>query len=141
MSQVSEAASPRDIMERLINGISEGRWLELDELYSEDAVIEYPFALPSGPQRIEGRPAIRRYFAAIARQPMKLSAYNIVIHETRDSDVVIVEYDYDVLVTTTDRSLQVSNIQVSRIRHGHIVNSRDYHNHSALAAATAPRSD
>lgn len=141
MSQVSEPASPREVIERLINGISEGRWPELDELYAEDAVIDYPFALPNGPKRIAERSAIRRYFAAIARQPMKLSAYNIVIHETTDPEVVIVEYDYDMLVTTTGHSVQVSNIQVSRIRDGHIVASRDYHNHSAMAAATTQRPD
>jgi len=52
-----------------------------------------------------------------------------VLHETRDPEVVIVEYDYDGLVTTTGRSFQVSNIQVSRVRDGQIVISRDYHNH------------
>jgi len=36
-------------------------------------------------------------------------------------------------VTTTDRSFQVSNIQVSRVRHGQILASRDYHNHLVLA--------
>ena len=44
---MSEPASPRDVIERLIQGISKGRWLELHELYAEDAVVEYPFALPS----------------------------------------------------------------------------------------------
>jgi ketosteroid isomerase-like protein len=136
---MSEPISPRDVIERLIHGISEGRWHELDELYAEDAVVEYPFALPSGPTRLAGRSAIRRYFTAIARQPMELKAHHIVMHETKDPEIVIVEYDYDVLVTTTARSLQVSNIQVSRIRDGKIVASRDYHNHSALADATAQR--
>jgi len=36
-------------------------------------------------------------------------------------------------VTTTGRSFQVSNIQVSRIRNGQIVALRDYHNHLVLA--------
>ena len=64
---MSEPASPRDVIECLIQGISKGGWLELHELYAEDAVVEYPFALPSGPARLAGRPAIRRYFAAVAR--------------------------------------------------------------------------
>jgi ketosteroid isomerase-like protein len=139
MSQMYEPASPLDVMERLIDGISHGRWLELDELYADDAVIEYPFALPDGPARLAGRPKIRRYFAAIARQSMELTAHHIVIHETRDPEVVIAEYDYDMVVTTTARSLRVSNIQVTRIRDGQIVASRDYHNHSAMAEATAQR--
>jgi len=36
-------------------------------------------------------------------------------------------------VTTTGRSFQISNIQVSRIRNSQIVASRDYHNHLVLA--------
>jgi uncharacterized protein len=36
-------------------------------------------------------------------------------------------------VTSTGRSFQVSNIQVSRVRNGQIVASRDYHNHLVLA--------
>jgi hypothetical protein len=54
---VSGSASPREVIERLIQGISKGRWQELDELYAEDAVVEYPFALPSGPARLAGRSA------------------------------------------------------------------------------------
>jgi hypothetical protein len=38
-------------------------------------------------------------------------------------------------VTTTGRAFQVSNIQISTVRNGQIVMSRDYHNHAALAAA------
>jgi ketosteroid isomerase-like protein len=139
MSQINEPTSPRDVMERLLQGISKGAWQELHELYAEDAVVEYPLALPSGPKRVAGRSAIRRYFAAVARLPLELKAHHIVVHETKDPETVIVEYDYDVLVTTSGRSFQVSNIQVSRVHGGQIVTSRDYHNHSALADATARR--
>ena len=136
---MSGAASPREVIERLIQGISTGRWHELDELYAEDALVEYPFALPSGPARLAGRAAIRRYFAAVARLPLELKAHHVVVHETKDPELVIAEYDYDGLVTTTGRSFQVSNIQVSRVRDGQIVTSRDYHNHPVLADAAAQR--
>ena len=136
---MSGSASPRDVIERLIQGISRGGWQELDELYADDALVEYPFALPSGPARLAGRSAIRRYFAAVARLPLELKAHHVVVHETKDPEVVIAEYDYDGLVTTTGRSFQVSNIQVSRVRDGQIVASRDYHNHPVLADAAAQR--
>jgi uncharacterized protein len=128
---------PRDVLDRLIRGISEGRWQELHELYAEDAVVEYPFALPSGTARLAGRPAIRRYFAAVSRMPLELKAHNITLHETKDPEVIVAEYDYDGLVTTTGHAFHVSNIQVSRVRDGHIVTSRDYHNHPVLAEVTA----
>jgi ketosteroid isomerase-like protein len=127
-------ARPREVVERLIDGISHGDWQELHVLYAENAVIEYPFALPA-PRRLEGRQAIRRYFEAVANLPLELRAHNVSLHESRDPEVVIIEYDYDGLATATGRSFQVSNIQVSTVRDGLIVRSRDYHNHVALADA------
>ena len=94
--------------------------------------MEYPFALPA-PVRLEGREAVRRYFAAVAKMPLGLQARNLVMHQTSDPQVIVAEWDYDGLVTTTNRSFQVSNIQVSRVRDGQIVTSRDYHNHLVLA--------
>jgi uncharacterized protein len=127
-------ASPREVIERLLDGIAEERWEDLHELYAEGATIDYPFALPAA-RRLDGRDVIRRYFEAAAELPLKLRARNVRVHETSDPEVVVVEYDYDGLATQAGRSFQVSNIQVSRIRDGLIVSSRDYHNHAALADA------
>jgi uncharacterized protein len=129
---MSESAGPREVFERLIQGISEGRWGELHELYAEDAVVEYPFALPA-PMRLDGREAIRRYFAAVAQSPLELHARDVIVHETADPAVIVVEYGYDGALASTGRTFQVSNIQVTTVRGGRIVASRDYHNHAALA--------
>jgi uncharacterized protein len=60
----------------------------------------------------------------------------MVVHATADPEVVIAEWDYDGVVTTTGRSFRVSNVQVSRVRNGKIVESRDHQNHAFLAAVT-----
>jgi ketosteroid isomerase-like protein len=65
--------------------------------------------------------------------PLRLQARNLVVHETSDPEVVVAEWDYDGLVTTANRPFRVSSIQVSRVRNGQIVASRDYHNHLVLA--------
>ena len=130
-----EPASPRQVVEALMRGISNGAWGDLHTWYAEDAVVEYPFALPT-PTRLDGLQAIKKYFAAAATSPLKLQLRNMIVHETADPEVVVAEWDYDGLVTTTGRSFQVSNIQVSRVRNGKIVASRDYHNHVVLAEAT-----
>lgn len=132
---MSKPASPRHVVEALMRGISDARWDELDGLYAEHAVVEYPFALPR-PIRLEGRDAIRRYFAAAASLPLRLQTRNMVVHETADPEVVVAEWDYEGLVTTTGRSFQVANIQVSTVRDGKIIASRDYHNHLVLADVT-----
>lgn len=97
-------------------------------------MIDYPFALPAR-ARLQGHEAIQRHFATVARLPLELRAHDVVMHETTDPEVVIVGYEYDGLVTTTGRSFEVSGIQVSRVHHGQIVESRDYHNHLLLADA------
>jgi ketosteroid isomerase-like protein len=46
--------TPREVFDRLSDGISAGRWDELSSLYAEDAVVEQP-QRPPAPTRIEGR--------------------------------------------------------------------------------------
>jgi uncharacterized protein len=128
-----EPSSPRQVLERLIQGIADRAWPALPELYSQDTVVEHPFALPA-PRRSEGREAIRQHFAAFADAPLTLQVRNMVVHATADPEVVVAEWDYDGVVTTTGRTFRVSNVQVSRVRDGQIVASRDYHNHAFLAA-------
>jgi uncharacterized protein len=131
------AASPREVFARLSAGISAGRWDELAALYAEDAVVEQPFALPPAPPRLEGRATIDRHFRAAAAGPLELRARDVVVHETADPEVIIVEFDYEGLVTTTGRAFRVANIQLLRIRDGLIAETRDYHDHPGLARAMA----
>jgi uncharacterized protein len=126
--------SPRQVVEAVMQGISQAAWADLHAWYADDAIVEYPFGLPA-PSRLEGVEAIRKYFATAARFPLTLTPRNMVIHETADPEVVIAEWDYDGLVTTTGRAFKVSNIQVSRVRDGKIAASRDYHNHFVMAEA------
>jgi ketosteroid isomerase-like protein len=131
---MSEPLSPREVVEGLMRGISAGAWSELHNWFSDETVVEYPFALPA-PFRLEGIEAVKKYFAAMSAYPLKLQMRNMVVHETSDPKVVVAEWDYDGLVTTTGHSFRVSNITVTTVRSGKIVHSRDYHNHVVLAAA------
>jgi len=129
---MSAQPSPRNILQELLDGIANRRWVELHRLYAEDALVEYPFALPA-PFRLQGREAIRQYFATLSTLPFAMRPRDIVMHETNDAEVVVVQWNYDVDVKTTGRSFEVANIQVSTVRHGKIIASRDYHNHFAMA--------
>jgi len=124
----------RDIAVQLLARIAEGVSPDLAELYAADAVVELPFAAPGG-LRLEGRAQIREHFAGASRAPVRLTPSRVRIHETHDPEVVVVEYDYDGEVTTTGARFTVANVQVITGRDGLIVESRDYHDHAALAAA------
>ena len=125
--------TPTEVVHLLLDGISDGRWSELADLYALDAVVEIPLAAPR-PTRLEGREQVRRQFLAAAGGPMRLRAHNVVVHTTGDPEVVIAEFDYH--GTVGDRTFSVANIQRLRVRDGEIVATRDYHDHLRLAAAT-----
>jgi len=58
-----------------------------------------------------------------------------VFHETVDPELAMVEYDYRGEGTETGRTFVASNVLIARVRDGLIVESRDYHNHGAIAVA------
>jgi ketosteroid isomerase-like protein len=132
---MSEFASPRAVFQRLIDGITARRPEGLPRLYAEDAVVVQPFAHPAA--RLEGRAALREHFARLEALPLEMAARNVVVHQTPDPEVIIAEYEYAGRNTETGREFVVPNIVVLRVRNGHIVESRDYHDHSGLARALA----
>ncbi len=129
---MSKHLSPRQVVQALMQDISTGSWHQLHGWFTDNAVVEYPFALPA-PFRLEGQRAIRKYFAAVSAYPLTLQMRNMVVHETMDPEVVVAEWDYDGVVTTSGHKFHVSNITVTRVRDSKIVASRDYHNHAVLA--------
>lgn len=90
------------------------------------------FALPA-PTQLNGLAAIKKYFVATSTYPLKLKMRNMVVHETENPEVVVAEWDYDGIVTTTGHAFRISNITVTKVWNGKIVASRDYHNHAVLA--------
>lgn len=129
-------ATPRQVFESLLHGITERRFDTLFELYAEDCTVDIPFAMPE-PLHLAGRQALRDHFHAANRMPMEMTAGNVAVHETADPEVIVAEWDYHIRVTTTGKELTAANIQVMRVRDGKIVATRDFHNHAALAAALA----
>jgi ketosteroid isomerase-like protein len=125
--------TPRAVAERLISGISEERYGELADLYAEDTVVELAFS----PERtvMRGRDELAKHFAGAADRPLRVIAKNVVVHETTDPEVVVVEYDYEVIAGY--RTGTVRNVLVIRVRDGQIVSSRDYHDHAAITAIVA----
>jgi hypothetical protein len=62
---------------------------------------------------------------------------NIVIHQTTDPEVVIVEYDVDGTVIPTGAALRQRIIAVLTVRDGLVVSYRDYLNPLVLAETLA----
>lgn len=131
---MSETATPREVFGQLLHGILDKRWDELPECYAEDAVVTFPFTMPE-PHRLVGREDVRRHFARARDLPLEFQARNVVVHDTADPEVIIAEFEYHGTVTTTGKPVRFHNIAVARVRDGRVVESRDYHDHVAIAAA------
>ncbi|MDX6328129.1 MAG: hypothetical protein QOI83_512 [Streptomycetaceae bacterium] len=130
------SASPHTVLTRLLDGITNGKWHDLAELYAKDTVVEMPFAKPV-PGRLEGREAVRRHFAGAAGLPIEFRVRDLVVHETGDPEVIIAEFSYAGRVISTGRAFVAANAQVIRVRDGLIVSSRDYHDHTISGALSA----
>jgi ketosteroid isomerase-like protein len=99
------------------------------DMFAADGVLELPFA-PHGVPRLEGREAIRRFLvpageAAKGSGRRILRYNNVIVHETTDPDVIVVEFD---LHGASDAGgpYQYAYIQVMRVRDDEIALLRDY---------------
>jgi uncharacterized protein len=131
---MTESVSPRTVVENLLKGISNRSWAELSALYDENVVIEHPYNVPE-PSQVNGRAELHERFQGAPSRPFDLVAHNVVIRETDDPEVVVVQYDYTITGKATGKTFETANILVVRVRDGLIVHSKDYHNHAALRAA------
>ena len=126
--------TPRQVAEKLVTGISEGRCEEVPRLYAEDCVVEVPYATGGAAPLLEGGAAVREHFSHADAMPFRLRARDLVVHETEDPELVVLSWDYEVTATTTGATATVANVQFLRVRDGLIVHSRDFHDHARFAA-------
>ncbi|WP_049576227.1 nuclear transport factor 2 family protein [Nonomuraea sp. SBT364] len=97
------------------------------DLFAADGTHELPFAPPGVPRLLRGREEIRRYLTSITATPMELTGFHdLAVHETRDPEVVIAEYEGRGRVVSTGRPYRMTYIQLLRARGGEIVTWRDY---------------
>ena len=121
------AAENLEVLTKCFAIIGTGDVEELVEYYSEDYVLELPYATPDGTTRYEGREAVlarlRRVFQVL-RLKMRVAA----VHPTADPDLVIAEY------TSEGTSLPTGERSTNRyvgfwwFRNGLVCRTREYFN-------------
>lgn len=106
-----------------------------EELWAQDVVVEVPLAPAGRPRRFEGRES----FLALARQgrrelPVRFDeARNVVLHQTTDPAVIVVEYELAGTLTATGKAGAASFIGVLTARNGQIAHWREYQDTAAMA--------
>ncbi len=102
-------------------------------LWAEDGVLEFPFAQPGFPRRLDGRAAVQDY---LRDYPDLFDVREIpeqVVHRTADAEVTVVEFTVNGTVVATQEPYTMSYIAVITVRDGEIQHYRDYW--SPVAAA------
>jgi ketosteroid isomerase-like protein len=102
------------------------RWLGL---FAEDAVVEFPYARPLGlPERLEGREAIRRYFADTPKHFRGLVFTNVRRYLTTDPEVALAEAHGSATIAATGRQYEQDYVMMVKTRDGRISLYREYWN-------------
>jgi ketosteroid isomerase-like protein len=141
---VSEPLTPsaRDVVERFLAAALDRSGETLADLYADPVVIEMPFAPPGFPKtstttnaelraRVKGGAAARTYD--------KIDG--VVIRETTDPEVVVVEYDVHGTRTSDGEAFLLSYVNIMTIKDGKIVHSKDHTDpiNAAKALGMLPR--
>ncbi|MEV7036795.1 nuclear transport factor 2 family protein [Amycolatopsis sp. NPDC051061] len=123
----------RDFVEHALDLLLKHDMTGFADLWATDGVLEFPFAAPGYPPRVEGRDAIREY---LRDYPNLLDVREITaetVHETADPAVVVVEMTVAGVVVASRKPYELSYIAVITVEDGEIRHYRDYW--SPLAAA------
>ena len=128
------AVNAREVVERVLEFSLSADMEGFVELMAPDGVIEWPYRPESVPDTLNGRDEIRAFMATGGRLITFETHADMVIHETADPEVVIIEYTVHGHVTATGAPFTQRVIAVIRVRDGFIVHYRDYINPLPLLA-------
>lgn len=135
--------TPREVAE-LVRAMVAGRdGIVFADLFAADGVLEYPFAAPGMPTRIEGREQMRTYHgrASGARDLIDVEDVDLVVHETTDPEVVVAEITHRGYAKALDGPYEFTALGIMRVRDGQIVSYRDFMNPVAMAEMLGRKQD
>lgn len=96
------------------------------DLWAKDGTIEYPFAAPGAPTRIEGREEVRRYLADFPQMVDYGEFAPVTVHRTQDPEVIVVEFGARGRAVQAEKPFEMRYVAVVTVRDGSIVSYRDY---------------
>jgi ketosteroid isomerase-like protein len=97
-------------------------------MMAEDFVMEFPYARPGMEPRIEGREAVVAYLMTVAGNVSVDTVDNVVVHETGDPEVVILEFEAHGRAPKVNEPYDQRYISVIRTRGGRMIHYKDYWN-------------
>jgi hypothetical protein len=119
--------TPREVVEQVRRMVA-GEGVVFADLFAEDGVLEYPFAMPGQPPQLRGREVIRAFFAGSpgSRQLFAIDGVDAVVRDTDDPEVVIAEIEHYGRSLVTGEPYRFRALGIIRVRDGEIVSYQDY---------------
>lgn len=102
------------------------------DLWDEEGVMEFPFAPPGWPRRLEGRQAVADYMRPY---PDHIDLHGfpwVKIHQTTVPETIVVEMRGVGRLVATDSPIDMTYIAVVTVNDGRITSYRDYWNPLAV---------
>lgn len=106
------------------------------DMMAEHAVMEFPYAPPGLPVRLDGRHAVARHLERAAGLVAFDRMGEPTVHPSTDPDVVVIEFDGFGHGVATGEPYDQRYISVIRTENGQIVHYRDYWNPIIVLRAT-----
>ncbi len=116
---------------RAIEALQSGNINGWMEIYSPDAVHEFPFAPEGAPRRLEGRDAIAAYMSQLPSRIRFGSLSDVRVREAGDELIIEATGHHHRLPENTPRDL--SYVWFITLRDGKVTHIRDYMNPSQLS--------
>jgi ketosteroid isomerase-like protein len=131
-------STPRDVFERYLQCVLHKDWQAFGELFTDDAVLEFPFALARAAARHDGREAIRAAaHESWSRIPLAFEELrSVVAHEARDPEHVFGEYELCGTIAPSGERFAFPFALALRVRDGRIASAREYLHLLAIAGPT-----
>ncbi|MFC0844061.1 nuclear transport factor 2 family protein [Streptomyces noboritoensis] len=102
------------------------------DLWDEEGVMEFPFAPPGWPRRLEGRQAVADYMRPYPDHIDLHGFPEVTIHQTTAPETIVVEMRGVGRLVATDSPFDMTYIAVVTVHDGRITSYRDYWNPLAV---------
>jgi ketosteroid isomerase-like protein len=134
--------APQQVFERALRLVQDRDLHAYVQLFAGGGTLEFPFAPPGAPRRMQGREEIRRSLEPLWRQARqsgrRIAGYDpVVVHQTLDPEVIVAEFTLHGVLQGRGDAYRMSYVHVYRVRDGRILSLRDYWNPLALAGPDA----
>jgi ketosteroid isomerase-like protein len=108
------------------------------EMMADDGVIEFPYAPPGLPRRLDGRAAVKAHLERLVGLIDITRMVGLVTHRTVDPDVVILEFGCEGRAVGNEKPYNQRYISVITLKNGLISHYTDYWNPLVVLDAMDP---